>query len=386
MSLGLRPASAGLLSLAVVALTAGTAGSSHASATAPTPAWGGFAADAQHTGTAPASPQPLTRVHWQAPVDRHPVTFPPDGTFAHYPSPLITSTNTVVVPTRISRRRGFELVAYAGADGTRMWRMPTDYSVPTGASLDFPPPLPAALLDGRHVAVAGAGGTVLVRSRVDDADGRVRRLAFYGIEHWRAHRAAYRQAVQVTTPLTTGPDGSLYFGFRASADAPGHLRNGVARISPSGEGSWVPARSLAQVHREAHVTLGCAPALSPDGSTGYVAVVAGQKSFLVGFDTATMTPLYRHGLRDPQTHQPAFVFPESSATPTVGPDGDVFYGVLGNPIQRHDDRGWLLHFDSRLTTVETPGSFGWDQTVAVVPSASVPSYAGDSSYLLVSKY
>jgi WD40 repeat protein len=64
----------------------------------------------------------------------------------------------------------------------------------------------------------------------------------------------------------------------------------------------------------------------------------------------------------------------------------VYFGVLGNPELKHDVRGWLLHFDARLRTVKTPGSFGWDQTVSVVPATSVPSYTGSSSYLLVSKY
>ena len=264
--------------------------------------------------------------------------------------------------------------------------MPTDFTVPVGASRDFPPPLPATLVDDSHVAVAAAGGTVLIRSRVDEATGRVHRVAFYGLGHWRTHRAAYRKAVQITTPLTTGPDGSLYFGFSASPSAPRHLRSGIARISPSGRGSWVSARALTGTTGDARVALSCAPALSPNGHTGYVAVVAGKRSFLVGFNTATLRPRYRHTLRDPQTHRPAAVFDQSSATPTVGPDGDVFYGVLGNPLERHDDRGWLLHFDSHLSTVQTPGSFGWDQTVSVVPAGSVPSYTGGSSYLLVSKY
>ena len=64
----------------------------------------------------------------------------------------------------------------------------------------------------------------------------------------------------------------------------------------------------------------------------------------------------------------------------------MFYGVLGNPLVKHDVRGWLLHFDPELTKAETPGSFGWDQSVSVVPVGSVPSYQGNSSYLLVSKY
>jgi hypothetical protein len=89
---------------------------------------------------------------------------------------------------------------------------------------------------------------------------------------------------------------------------------------------------------------------------------------------------------DPQTHVAADVFEDSTATPTIGPDGDVYYGVLGHPFVRHDARGWLLHFGPALRQARTPGSFGWDQTVSVVPSSSLPSYHGSSSYLLVSKY
>jgi hypothetical protein len=373
------------VAVALVALTAGGGGPAHAGVETG-PAWQGFAANAQHTGVARTASQPLTRVHWHAPVDLHPEHEGSEGPFAHYGSPMITSTNTVVVPTRIGARRGFELRAYDGTDGTRKWRMATGYTVPLGASRTSPPPLPAALVDDTHVAVAAAGGTLLIRSAVDQADGHVRRVAFFGLGHWRAHRAAYRRSVQISTPLTAGPDGSLYFGFLASPDAPGHLRSGVARISPSGHGTWVGARALAAVHHTSAVAVGCAPALSTDGRTGYVAVVSGRRSRLVGFDTATMKPKYRHILRDPQTHAPAAVFDQSSATPTVGPDGDVFYGVLGNPLQQHDARGWLLHFDAHLSKVKRPGSFGWDQTVSVIPSVSVPSYAGGSSYLLVSKY
>jgi hypothetical protein len=383
---GFRRAGGMAAAVALVAATTNGAGSAHATGTPPQPAWTGFAANAQHTAVGAASPQPLDSIHWQARVDHHPQYSQSEGPFSHYGSPMITSTDTVVVPTRLGARKGFELRAYAGTDGTRMWRLATDYTLPLGVSLQFPPPLPATLVDDSHVAVAGAGGTLLVRSGVDHATGRVRRVAFYGLQRWRAHRAAYRAAVQITTPLTTGPDGSLYFGFSATRGAPRHLHSGVARISPSGHGSWVSARALAGTTDSSRVALSCAPALSPDGRTGYVAVVSVDRSRLVGFDPATLKPKYRHRLLDPQTHQPATVIDETSATPTVGPDGDVFYGVLENPFAGHDDRGWLLHFDSHLSRVRTPGSFGWDQTVSVVPASSVPSYTGSSSYLLVSKY
>lgn len=86
------------------------------------------------------------------------------------------------------------------------------------------------------------------------------------------------------------------------------------------------------------------------------------------------------------THAPAILFDISSASPVVGPDGDVYYGVFESSCCSHNDRGWLMHFDSLLSTVKIPGSFGWDDTPSVVPSRLVASYTGTSAYLLFSKY
>jgi hypothetical protein len=36
--------------------------------------------------------------------------------------------------------------------------------------------------------------------------------------------------------------------------------------------------------------------------------------------------------------------------------------------------------------MKTPGAFGWDTTVGLVPASMVPSYQGTSSYLLATKY
>ena len=60
--------------------------------------------------------------------------------------------------------------------------------------------------------------------------------------------------------------------------------------------------------------------------------------------------------------------------------------MLENPFPNHNDRGWLLHFNSDLSQTKIPGSFGWDDTASVVPASLVSSYHGSSSYLLMTKY
>src|SRR5437870_5743727 len=91
-------------------------------------------------------------------------------------------------------------------------------------------------------------------------------------------------------------------------------------------------------------------------------------------------------LKDPRNGavNNASVLDDSSASPMVGPDGDVYYGVMGNPF--NGSRGWMLHFSGNLTQTETPGAFGWDSTASIVPVSMVPSYTGTYSSLIFTKY
>ena len=68
----------------------------------------------------------------------------------------------------------------------------------------------------------------------------------------------------------------------------------------------------------------------------------------------------------------------------IAPDGDVFFGVFAEP--NNASRGFLLHFSASLQLKGPPSAFGWDYTPAIIPSSMVPSYTGNSSYLLFSKY
>lgn len=345
--------------------------------------WAGFAANAQHAAVATMQPQPLSRIRWKAKVDLAPVVQGGE-LLIHYGSPMITAANTVLVPTRISTKAGFSVVAYAGTNGARRWSLKTDYRLPPAGG--FTPPLPAVLTPGKTLAVAGAGGTVLMRGHVNLAAGPVRRRVFYGAAQWKAHKSTYNKAVRITTPLTAASDGSVYFGFTVTGATPAHLSSGIARIAANGHATWISAAAAAGNQKVTGVAIACAPALSPDGKTVYITVTSPTRGILVGLNAATLKPRFHVVLKDPVSGLPAFISTSSSASPTVGPDGDVYYGVLENPFPNHDDRGWLLHYNATLTQTKIPGSFGWDNTVSVLPASAVPSYHGSSSYLLVSKY
>src|SRR5262245_32360657 len=80
--------------------------------------WAGFAGNARHTAVARKRPQPFRRVRWRAKVDLAPaVVFA--ALLIHSGSPMTTAGNTVLVPTRISAKAGFRIVAYSGTSGAR---------------------------------------------------------------------------------------------------------------------------------------------------------------------------------------------------------------------------------------------------------------------------
>jgi len=138
--------------------------------------------------------------------------------------------------------------------------------------------------------------------------------------------------------------------------------------------------------------LNSAPALSVDQQTVYVAVNAAigtdysQAGYLLALDSQTLATRGRVALTDPVAGTAAVVADDGTASPTVGPDGDVYFGVLEAIGHNHHGRGWLLHFDAALATTKLPGSFGWDDTASIVPPSMVAGYSGSSPYLIMTKY
>jgi hypothetical protein len=345
------------------------------------PGWRGFAANAQHTATAPAASQSLARIHWTMPVDLAPPLRPGGGELLiHYASPMITPKNTVLVPVKTTSQGSFEIAAVAGTNGANIWTLTTDYIFPP---YDWAPPLPAHLTGQNRLYIAGAGGTVYFRDTPDTATGTTGQQAFYGIANYQANEQTYQQNVVIDTPITADNRGYIYFGFVVLGSTPLGLKSGIARMDPNGNGTWISAGDAAGDQSMTQVAMNCAPAISPDGSTIYIAVSNGGQGYLVGLDSTTLKPKYKALLLDPVTGQDASIYDESSASPTIGPDGEVYYGVLESSIGDHNCRGWLLNFTADLSKENAPDSFGWDDTVSIV---SPPPPIVSPSYFLMSKY
>jgi hypothetical protein len=238
-----------------------------------------------------------------------------------------------------------------------------------------------ALTAQNRLYFAGAGATVYyIDNPDDDGAGITGQLAFYDIQNYNH---SFDNRIYINTPLTPDANGSIYFGFLLNNPVL-NLQSGLARMDFDGSGIWVSARMAAGGDSGVtNVITNCAPALSNDQSAVYVVVTG--VPYLVEVDTASLSPLARVRLRDAgRPSNDASLTSLSTASPTVGPDGDVFIGVLESPY--NNDRGWLLHFNSDLSQTLIPGAFGWDDTASVVPSFMVPSYQGSSSYLLMTKY
>ena len=350
---------------------------------APEPkSWSGFAGDAQHTARAPAAAQDLRQIHWQTPVDLLP-QYSGSDLLIHYGSPLVTAANTVIVPVKTGETGGFRVEARNGADGSLEWSLPSDYILPEH---NWTPVFGPALTPEPRLYFPGAGGTVYFRDRPDSADGAQGQIAFYGLANYLADPRAYDANVTINTPLTSGPSGAIYFGFLVTGPTPVPLASGFARIGPDGEAAWIPVTTAAADETMKKVAFNCAPALSPNLDVLYIAVSDGASGYLVALDSRTLAPMARVRLTDPRSGLDSVIWDDGSASPTIGPDGDVYFGVLENPFPGNQGRGWLLHFDGGLSRSKIPGAFGWDTTASLIPASMIPAYQGVSSYLLMTKY
>ncbi len=104
---------------------------------------------------------------------------------------------------------------------------------------------------------------------------------------------------------------------------------------------------------------------------------------LVAMDAATMKPTASVAMLDPKSGGNAPILNEGTASPMIGPDGDVYMGVFD---AANTSRGWMEHYSADLSQTKPAGGFGWDDTASIVPASMVPSYHGNSTYLIMTKY
>jgi hypothetical protein len=351
----------------------------------PSVSWGGYAQNPEHTGISPVVSQPLAAIHWQTPVDLDP-QYSGTDLLIHYGSALVTPANTVIVPVKTGAQGDFFVEGLNGKTGALKWSDPTDYLLPPH---DWTPSFSPTLTPADILYFPGVGGTVEFIINPDLPGATVSgRLAFYGLANYSV---GLNSVVFINTPLTSDSAGDIFFGFQVTGSNPLGLVSGIARIGADGSGTWIAAPTAAGDATITKVVHNCAPALSYDQRTLYVAVnsgdgTSGGPGYLLALDSTTLVPVGHVLLRDPDSGNPAFLPDDGTASPTIGSDGDVYFGVLENPGNDNHGRGWLLHYSANLAVSKIPGSFGWDDTASLVPAAMVRSYHGPSSYLIMTKY
>jgi hypothetical protein len=324
----------------------------------------------------------MTRVLWSTPVDTDP-QYSGSELLIHYAPPMVTYSGVVLVTVKTGAAGGFQVEGHNVLTGGLMYTQTTDYVLPASS---WTPTCGSSLVGLNGMVTPGIGGTIYYREQTDMANSPVQQWAFYGLSNYTANKSAYNANVFICTPLTVDYAGNVYFGFRVNGNSGTNLTSGIAKVTPSGVGTWISATAAAGDPSITVPAMNCAPALSNDQTTVYIGVSSGDFTggYLVGIDAATMTAKYAVKLIDPRSGSQASLPDSSTATPMVGPDGDVYYGVFESPF--YNDRGWMLHYDQTLRQTKIPGSFGWDNTASVVPAQCVPSYTGASTYLILTKY
>src|SRR6185369_10750757 len=317
-----------------------------------------FGGNAQHTGIFSTPAQTLNVIRWQADIDMNNT-----GALAHYGSPLVTPGNTVIFPVKTATD-GFRVFGYNGSTGFPKYTLTGDYIMPNHSWIPAYNLCLTSGAFGNRVYFAGAGGTIWHVDNIDSplTGNFVREVFYTSLNNYVANQTAFNNSVFVNTPITADSNGTIYFGFRVQGVAPDPLntsQSGIARIDANGNATYVlvgAAAGDALIDFDSH---NLAPTLSNDESTVYVAVKASSNTnyaYLLGLNSTTLATKYKKFLQDPRNGNGVRVPDDGTSSPMVGPDGDVYFGVFGNPS--NGSRGFLLHFSSDLTVTKTPGAFG----------------------------
>lgn len=367
--------------------------------------WRGYGGDPYHDAVSTVAASNLNSIHWSTSLDDA-RSYYGDEVLIHYASPAVTAKNTVVHAYRFTTTvngsadyDNWRVYGRSGATGSQLWSLSTDYSAPVVWPSDWTSVYPLALTTQGGVVAAGGGGTVLLRGNADVSASPVTRSSFYAAyANYSLNPSAFAN-IKICTPFTTDAAGDVYFGYTVVGSVPASVANvvgtgGIVRINPlQNITSFVSVENMGIDPYVTRASMNAAPALSRDGNSIYASICdpSCYDAYLVKLDAKALTKQAAVQLLDPSTPgYPAGAINESSASPMVGPDGHVFYGVFG--YYWRESHGWMLQFDSNLHQVMDSnglplvGSFGWDDTASVVNSSLVPSYTGTARYLILTKY
>ncbi len=185
---------------------------------------------AAHTANYPVAAQRLSSTHWSTWNDL--IT---TGGSAHYGQPLVTASNTVIVPIRVNNNT-FRIGAFDGPTGRLKYTMTNDFVQISysGWTATYQPVLasPGGTLT---LCYPGPGGTVYyVQNPDSDTPAAPVQVCFYtNMTGYASNAAAYKAAIYIDTPLTPDTNGNIFFGFRVSGTAPAPISStssGFARL------------------------------------------------------------------------------------------------------------------------------------------------------------
>lgn len=334
--------------------------------------WTQIGQNAQHTGIVPFGTLPTSQAQEVADLGS-----PEPGQGLVYGSPLYTKYGTIIVPVDMDGQFVIEAFSnFPGGMPQLLWSYASNYTAPTDAQ---PTVFQPVLGPTGKLYFPGNAGSIQVIENPDRMAAKVTPKAyyFYGRDKFNADPSAYRASVTVDTPLSVDRKGNVYFGVMSSGadNNPAKIASSLVRLSVGGKGTY----------KAANVVMGRAPALSNDEKFIYVPTQSDGASTLSRFHAAGLKAAGSVELRDPSTNANIVFGTSDIASPTVGPDGDVYMPVEADSASQNAGNGWVLHFSSNLKKTKLAGAFNSDVTVSIVPSSMVSTYHGKSSYFILSK-
>jgi hypothetical protein len=338
--------------------------------------WAMVGHDAQHTSISPVPGQCMGATRMSFSLDESNSTI-----LQHYASPLVTSQSTVIVGVRTDST-GLHSVRAVSADGTFLWSISSGYQLPpieSAWAMFYQPVLVGPPGASQRIYFAASAGAVGWRDNLD----QVAPIS----SGWISTEAPFRNtSTFVNSALVTDGKGVFFTTRNTISGAQSHL---VRVDIATGFVLSVEAQALAGTFSSFPNMV--APAFSLTKDLMYLTVTDDFRHVvLVALNPDTLAVMYSRAPNDPRTLSSlCLATDDSSASPVVGPDGDVYYGMIGAQLPGDSLPrlvGWLLHYTRRLeASAGFYGGFGWDDTPTIVAPSAVKNYNGTSSYLLFMK-